>query len=360
MVKNRFNPFLLLERCAPLLVLAILLTFTYVRFLRIPYAGFRYSAGGEVVQLFDESGSTLQLGDLIREVDSVAWSEFASNPRRTLFNGLQPGAEVSLQVERDGQIEAVDWTFPGFTDNEFIERVNGEWWLAYVFWAAGLMTLLLVRPRDVRWRTLSAFNFLTAVWLVTGGIAVAHTWNILLVFKSAIWLSVPVYLHLHWNFPEPLAHIPARLSSILVQIGYLTAAALAIIEWIFPLPASAYGLGFLLALVGSMLYLVIRLLFRQEQRRELGLLGVGLLLAFIPPIGIALAGVLGISLAPFIQGGAFLALPAIPGIYFYTLYRRQLGQLEGKANRCIRFYFFWVVSGTVLVAAPRGHVCGDI
>jgi hypothetical protein len=72
MVKNRFNPFLLLERCAPLLVLAILLTFTYVRFLRIPYAGFRYSAGGEVVQLFDESGSTLQRGDLIREVDSVA------------------------------------------------------------------------------------------------------------------------------------------------------------------------------------------------------------------------------------------------------------------------------------------------
>jgi len=43
-------------------------------------------------------------------------------------------------------------------------------------WAMGTATLLLVRPKDIRWRTLVAYYYLTAVWVVTGLVSVGVIW----------------------------------------------------------------------------------------------------------------------------------------------------------------------------------------
>lgn len=85
------------------------------------------------------------------------------------------------------------------------KNLNSGWWLPYVVWMAGTATLLFIRPKDLRWRLLVAFNYFTALWLVTGsGPAKWHLWGSALFMRMAIWMTIPVYLHLHWVFPRTL------------------------------------------------------------------------------------------------------------------------------------------------------------
>ncbi|MFM8369106.1 MAG: hypothetical protein ACKOBD_10180, partial [Chloroflexota bacterium] len=99
----------------------------------------------------------------------------------------------------------VQWELPGTNSGEVWEQLASEWPIAYFFWLAGTLTLLFLRPKDDRWLLLSAFNFVTAIWLgVGGGASGYHLFYSALLLRSTIWLSVPVYLHLHWVFPRPL------------------------------------------------------------------------------------------------------------------------------------------------------------
>jgi hypothetical protein len=49
-----------------------------------------------------------------------------------------------------------------------------------------------------------------------------------------------------------------------------------------------------------------------------------------------------VDLQFWVVWAALLSISAIPGAYFYVIYRRQLGGLELKANRIISFYLFSV------------------
>ncbi len=101
-----------------------------------------------------------------------------------------------------------------------------------------------------------------------GGASGYHLFYSALLLRSAIWISVPVYLHLHWIFPRPLEKLPL----ILVWIVYLIAMGLAVVQWFQWIPSSFYLLGFLIAIVGSIILLIIHAIKQTDMRRELRLL----------------------------------------------------------------------------------------
>ncbi len=338
---EQFNK--MVEFAIPWLVLAILLTYSYTKFFQHPY-GFRWRPNGIVDNLFvSPKPPTLQLGDKLMQVGPVPWADFNSDLRKTFFDGARTGDIVSIVVERDGQTLTIPWKYPGFNLGDFYDQLTSEWILAYFFWIAGLLTVLLVRPKDVRWGLITAFDFLTAIWLIAGsGNSAFHTWYSALVLRVVIWLCVPVYLHLHWIYPRSFGILP-RLVTLTFYVVFLI-VALAQAFQLFS--SSFYLLGFIGAVLGSLILLVVHAIRQPETRRDLGLLTILLILALTPLIGIAVAGLIK-SDYPLILNYGLLSLPLIPLAYLYAANRRLLGVLELRVNRLISAYIFLVLLGAI-------------
>jgi len=273
----------------------------------------------------------------------MLWADFATDPRKTLFDGVQPGQVVPIVVRRDGQTMTVPWVFPGPTRAEVLERLDSQWPLSYIFWLAGTMTLLLLRPKDARWRLLIAFNYLMAFWIAIGIMSHWHLWESAILLHMASWLFVPVYWHLHWVFPQPLGRLPV----FVWRMVYLVGGTLAVLEWFQLLPTGTYLIGPLLALLGTVVLLVLHFLFRPAQRRDIGLLVVAAVLALVPSIAIGIAGAF--ATFPAGAGVAILTLPALPFAYLYAAYRRQLGGMEIRVNRLISLFTFFILLGSVFI-----------
>ncbi|MFH1523918.1 MAG: ATP-binding protein [Chloroflexota bacterium] len=325
----------------------ILSLYTYAKFSEHPYSGFRWdSLTGKVIAIYvkAQSNPALQIGDRLIKIGPVRWADFSVDLRKTIFDGIQVDQIVPLVIERTGLEMTIAWQYPGPNRGEILDLVINEGWLAFVFWLAGTLTLILVRPKDERWYLMIAFNYITAIWLITGsGVSVYRIWGAALLLRMSIWLCVPIYLHLHWVFPKTLGKLPPFLLGGL----YMGAIALATGEWFQALPNRLYSVGFLLAAGGSLVLLIIHIVRQPETRRNLRLLLFAAALALVPSIGISLAGTFGNQ--PALAGGALLSLPFLPLAYFYAAYRRQLSGLEVRVNRIISLYIFLTLIGTAML-----------
>ena len=351
----------ILEFTLPWLVLALLLTYSYAKFFQHPF-GFSYNPGGNIELVFVEQPEpTLREGDRILQVGPLTWKDFRADLRKTLFAGVKPGEIAPVTVERDGQKIVIPWKLPGPNPGERLAQALSEWFLAYIFWLFGALTILFLRPRDNRWILLAGFNFLTAIWLISGsGLSNYHIWYSAFMLRIAIWFSLPVYLHLHWVFPRPLGKLPP----LLVGAGYAVALVLAIAQWFQLLPEGLYFLGFLIAILGSFTLLVIHAIRQPDTRRDLRLLSIAVFLVAAPLITLAISGVLNHT-SP--RGGslALLGFPFLPGAYLYAAYRRQLGGLEMRVNRLISIYSFVILLGVfglplLSAASDEAFVTGSL
>jgi signal transduction histidine kinase len=341
--KNAFWSFL--ENVLPWFVLAILLVYTYAKFFGHPY-GFRWDPLGTIVFVFDKQPEpTLQESDKIIQIGPLRWDEFRADLRKAFFEGVKPGHVVPIVVDRNGQALNISWTYPGFNQSEFLEQLYSEWGIAYFFWLAGTLTILFIRPKDDRWLLMALFNFLTAIWLIAGsGVSIFHVWNSALVLRMAVILCVPVYLHFHWVFPQSFGKMPLF---VLISI-YLITLALVIAQWFQILPSSFYLLGFMVALGGSFILLLIHVLRQPIARGDLRLLLIAALLAM------ALAVIWEIfysfnKIPAWLQGGELLGLPLLPLAYLYSSFRRRLGGLELRVNRFFSIYLFVILLGIIEV-----------
>jgi len=340
----------IIEHVLPWVVLAILLVYTYAKFFQNPYLGFRTDARGNIVFVFAHAGteSALRVGDRILQVDSKSWDYYLEDLRNVIFERVPAGETVWLRVERNGQRFTVPWISPGPTFPEILELAISELWLAFVFWGVGTLMLLNLRPKDIRWRLLIAFNYLTAIWLVAGNVSRYHIWEGAILLRMAIWLCVPVYLHLHWEFPRPLGKLPAPV----LWTVYLAAGVLAVAQFFQAMPPGLYFMGFLLATGGSLILVIVHAGFQPATRRDLRLLLMVALVAFIPAIALGIiGGILGDpsgSPPALVGGGAILGLPLLPLAHFYAAYRRQLGNLELRINRLVSAYIFLTLLGVAL------------
>ena len=344
-----------IERVMPWLVLILLLFYTYAKFFGHPY-GIRWSSStGIIIYVFDKQPEpTLKEGDQIIRIGDVTWDEFSKDLRKTFFVGARPGDVVPIIVERDGQKINIDWVYPNFNRDEFWEQFYSEWGIAYLFWWAGLLTILFIRPKDDRWLLMSLFNFLTAVWLIAGsGVSAFHIWNSALVLRVAVLLSVPVYLHLHWVFPQPLG----KISNKVIGATYAVTLILVIAQWFQILPSSLYLLGFMVALVGSFILLLIHVLRQPSARRDLRLPFVAVLLAMA--LAVTWQIIYGLELIPaWLGSGGLLGLLLLPLAYLYSAFRRRLGDFELRANRFFSIYLFVIL--LTIVELPLIVLFGEV
>ena len=336
-----------LELLLPWLVFAILGVFTYASFFKVPLVGFEFTNQVIINIHVPSSLDSLQVGDRLLVVDGVDMDAFYIDLDLPLLENVHPGDTISILVERNGEKHEVDWLVPGITRETLIERIVGIWWLPFVFWAAGTATLLFIRPKDRRWGLIIAFNYLNAIWVGVGNAPSRwHIWHGGLVLGAAVWLCLPVYIHLHWEYPKPIKQTPKIFWIIL----YILAGMLSIAEWFQWVPYPAYYYGFAAAVFGSIILLSFRWWVQKDDRPDIALLGSALILTMLPPSLAALVYTLGLDLPDFISGGSILALPALPGAYFLVAYRRQFQVLAGRMRWLTRLYLGFVIGGTLIVA----------
>lgn len=338
------------ELILPFLVLAILLVYLYARFFLIAYVGFQFSgSNGEVNEVYVSQTQPpfLEPGDILTSINGTPLAEIYKAFRNNPLADLEPGDLVILDVQGPEVQKTIHWKIPGFNRPEFWSRMVNTWPTAYAFWLAGTAALLFVRPKDERRALLVTFNYITAIWFTAGGLS---SWGVLasaFVLRAAVWLSVPIYLHFHWNFPNRMRPLPSAMWVFLYSgsLGMVIAQGAGWIE------RSAYFFGFLAAVAGSLLILVGRLIWRPTERREISLLFFFTIVAFAPAVAVAFYRT-DSTINPVLPGLLF-SIIALPGAYFYVVYRRQLGGLELRANRLITIYLFAVLLVTIaLVIFP--------
>jgi len=334
----------IIEYTLPWLTLAILLFFSYIDFFQHPF-GFDWLPDGSIDRVFvgQSAAPTLMVGDRLVQVGSLTWDAFQADLRKTFFEGVKPGEITLVTVVRNGQTLTIPWRLPGFNRGELVNELASEWFLAYLFWIAGLLTIMFLRPKDERWWLFIAFDFLTAIWLGAGsGLSNYHLWYGALILRMAIWLSLPVYLHLHWIFPRPLGKLPP----LLIGVVYAATLIVMVAQWLQLFSQDLYFLAFLLALVGSLILLIVHFLRQSDVRRDLRLMAIFVFFAFLPSIVLGAAYALN-SNVPLAGLLGLVSFASVPFAYLYIAYRRQLGGLEVRVNRIASTYLFIVLLGAV-------------
>jgi signal transduction histidine kinase len=333
----------LIEMSLPWFILVLLLAYTYAFFFRVPYSGFYFNpSNGQILEIYIKSthSAALQQGDIIEKIGSVSRADYIADSTRTFFNSVLPGQVVAIDILRNGQLVTIPWVFPGFNREEFRSRLLDTWWLAYTFWFFGMVTQLFIRPKDQRWRSMIAVYYLTAAWLVFGSMSGRQVWWSSVLFHATTWLVMPVYLDLHWNFPKPLGRLPLLFR----RAVYLISGMLALCQLFQLLARNFYILGFLILLIGSISMLVVHFTYQPEQRREVSLLALAVLVALAPTAILGIVRILGEF--PSSSLLALITLPIMPAAYFFAISGRQLGGLEVRANRIISL----IVYGALLLS----------
>lgn len=316
----------------------LLAFYTYVYFAGIPYVGFNWDPGSGRVMAVSDDGP-VHNNDRLVQVGGVTFEAFRANQRQRLFQDAQPGQPLPLIVSRAGELIPVSVRVAATPSQaDLWGRASSQWFLAWIFWLFGTLTLAFVRPRDNRWRLLITFNALMAVNLITSVAARDHAAESAIVGRMAIWLSAPVAWHLHWIFPQPLRRVPRGVWAAL----HAAASLMAVLEWFRAPPAWLYQAALLAALLGIFIPLIARLFVRGQSRLARYLWGLSVL-AILPTILLGVASLLlpdEAELYGFL--GVLFGWPALPAMYFFAAYRRQLGDLETRTSRAISLYLYAV------------------
>jgi signal transduction histidine kinase len=329
---------LYIELSLSIIFLAILVPYTIVQFFVRPYMGFDLLAPNGVVAavyINPNNYPAPRVGDELIQAGSLSWQEFNNSDTIVLFEGYRAGDIVPLTLLRDGEIIHINWTAPGTNRAELLARLFSAWWIPYLFWLAGTATLLLVRPKDRRVWLLALFNFSTAIWFVTGFISQSRVWDSLIYYRIAVWLNLPLTLHFNWEFPKPFRQIPRGYLILLYGIGI----GMVIASKFVPIVRSRTLIGLVLAAVGGLLLMVFHFVLQPEERSELKFLIFALTLAISPALILTFARLRNTNFIAFETLGEWTLL-LIPVSFFYLVYRRQLGDLELRANRALTVLAF--------------------
>ncbi|MBL8099462.1 MAG: hypothetical protein JNK81_09780 [Anaerolineales bacterium] len=343
------------ETLISLFVLFILFFYTYGILLVAPYSGFSFNiSNGQIVEIYSqvEQTPTLQLGDVLLQVGDISWEDYIKDSRLVFFEGVQVGEIVIVIVNRNGTEITVPWKFSGFDKAEFQTRFFNLWWLAFFFWVAGATTQVLIRPRDTNRNLFATLNYLTALWLIFGSLSSRHLWESSVLLRSITWLLLPVYLHFHWVFPRLLKPVRKTVWGVI----YFICLCFAIAEVFQVLHKSLYVIAFLTALLGSFIIEIFHYIKHKHQRRDVQMLAMALVIAFLPAISLGILTIAGS--VPKVAPLALVALPFMSLAYFYGIYRRQLGGLEVRLSRFISLYAFLILIGSALtiLVIPFIHV----
>ena len=339
------------------LVLFVCLFYTYAAVYLGPYPGLELAPGLVVEALApceadllwcEANQNTLRPGDQLLVIGELSFEEIRQDRGLAAFDGYSTGDLVSITFIRDGTEQTVNWQMLGPTNASRANRLAQSFLPYAFFWLAGTLVLFFLRPRDLRWRLLVLFYYVTATWLAVGAASSLRVAYASPLQHALAWILLSVYLHLHLVIPSPLLQ---HLQRYLLLPLYATTAILAGLELFQALPNSLFYLGLLVAALGSFGLLGFRLLTRRSASDapavRLMLIGIGLALLPATTLWVvpALVGAsLSAGLTTYI---AMFAVPLLPFFYLYAIYKRHLGTLEFRANRLLGSYSFFLLYATV-------------
>jgi signal transduction histidine kinase len=332
-----------------LVLLAFLLFYIYVEIVLAPYIGFDFepSTGQILFILKNDAEADLRVGDMLQQVNQVAFSDYASDLTTQLIPFVGAGEILTLRIQRGNEERTVNWVVPGYNVLEFANRAIRYWLLGIVFWLAGVSTILFIRPKDERWRLLIAFYFITAVWLTTGSGSQWFLFRGAIVLRVALWIAIPIYLHLHWVFPQPIYPLPRLVWGIL----YLASLVMALLQWHLLVDKGLVYAVAGYAIMGSVGLLVLHYMVQPHYRRQLRTLVLMSAAGLLPASLLAVIAASNMNLILSRLGVSILVL--IPAAYFYTAYRRHFSDHSLRANRAISLmiYLLMVALGSMLAVA---------
>ena len=341
MPKLNKNTGTFIEMTLPWIMLLFLGYYTFAMFMIMPYPGVFIDQRKTVTVVYgpDQGENGFKLNDIIQQVGPVTYLDTQKDLTKGYFENNKAGDQVEVVVERQGQPKKFLYTVPEISTSEILDaRLNSQWFTPYIFWLAGTISLLFLRPRSVLRLMLALFCFITAAWLSASFFSAFNYMNGPLLVRSEFWLSVPIYLHLHWLFPSPLKRLPRWVWGLI----YAFAIVMALVSWLQWVPSNLYLVGFLIALLGSIILLGVHLVTQPAERHSLAGLAAALGIGLIPVLAIIVVEILNIPFA--YPGIIILGLAALPGFYFFTLFSRQLTSNQARqANRLVRLYLITIV-----------------
>jgi HD-GYP domain-containing protein (c-di-GMP phosphodiesterase class II) len=339
-----------------LAVLLLCLLYTLFAIFIAPYSGLEFGVDWIVQKIHDcpdqdplcaANRGILQTGDQLLSIGGLSHEEYLRNTKAVPFLNAQTGDGIPITFLRSGQAHSISWRIPQRT----VANAMQIWpqILIYIpFWVVGTIVLLLMQPRDQRWRLMIYFNYGMAIYLAVGlagpSSPFAH-----LETATLSWLLVPVFIHLHLVIPSRLIEQERQKD---IAVLYIAALILVGLEIFNILPGPAYYLGLIFAIAGSLCLLAFRLFLNISASERLALrlmfigigmaLGPGLILWIIP---------FSLTQTPTSTALIFsvLAIPLLPLFYFYAMYRRALGGFEYRANRTLNSYTFFLLYGLAIV-----------
>ncbi|MEL7060038.1 MAG: hypothetical protein AAGN46_08440, partial [Acidobacteriota bacterium] len=285
----------------------------------------------------------LREGDQIVAMDGVSRAALEADLLQPIL--LDPD-RVPMQIQRGARILDVVWIANKPPPLVVVEKLMVAAF-PMLFWLLGLMTVIFVRPRDLRWLLLVGMYFGLSLLLSSGLLSWTRQAGSSLVLHLTALALPPLLVHLHTLVPTA-AYRGVRRT--LVPALYAVAVLGVLAERIRPLPTDLLMFAVVGGLAISATLLVGRLMRADSAAERAGarLLVVGGGLGMMPwMVLFALSGTDVLAQLPYdtdhlvLMALATIVLPLWPMSYLLAIYRLEFGRLELRANRALGVYGFW-------------------
>ncbi|HZF09837.1 MAG TPA: ATP-binding protein [Thermoanaerobaculia bacterium] len=344
----------LLWGAVSLLVLLACLYYPYVTV--FPELGFTLTPSWEVFTAppCPPGRDCPRVGDRLLSIGGLDFERYRLDRTVELRSGIGPDGTAVVRLLRGGKLLTLRTQMHTHSAHPFLTGVGPQAVFPIIFWLMGTVAVVFLRPRDERWFVLVFFGYVIALWFASGLASSARTGGAGLVYHVAIWLFLPIALHLHLILPRPLLGRGKRIA--LLAPLYLAAFVLVVFDF-----SPQRGMGKLAvwwaaaSVLLSAGLLVSRLGLSADPAVKVAnrIMLFGMLLGLVPFISI-----FGVfpqimrqpefvdlrALFPWITGISALSIPMLPMSYIYAIYKHHLGTLEFRANRLMGAYGFSALS----------------
>ena len=337
------NRLKLFEITLTLTVFIVLVLYAYSNLFLEPNLGFNINLNtGDVTSVDPSTGVDLQVNDVILSVNGVLIQKISHAVRDNPLVQTKEGDFLNLRVRRGEDEFDVQIKKPYHSEKRIIESLSGDWILSLPFFAAGLITMLFIRPRTKTRKLLILFFYFFAIWIGAGTISNTGYWYSSLTMRLFIWLSLPVSFQLHWNFPRPFNYQKKWINFL----GYGVVAGIIICDFLGLLPPNSFFIGFLFTILSSFFMLIVKLIRFIDIRKLMQSLISAYILAIFPLVIMAVLSITGN--VPASANMALLGLTAIPGFYFFTGYQIHLNRRIRNITLAMRFYVIGILVEFIL------------
>lgn len=283
-----------------------------------------------------------QVGDRVLEIDGVTREQFRADRNLAILKR----APVQMLLQRGDEIWRVGIPRRNDTTVHLWNTLVAACF-PLIFWLSGAFCAILVRPRDLRWLVLVAFNYTSALFFAAGIVSETQQAFSSTLTLLSLALFTPLIIHLHLVLPNRA--FPG-LERWLVPLLYLGSLMLVVSNLQVRTPPHILYLLPIAAIVFSLMLFTVRLIRGgpPEVRAANRLIMAGVAFGLVPWLAALIIVPRGmLSELPFgthttvLVAVALLTLPNWPLSYLLAIYRTEAGAIELRANRALGAYAFW-------------------